>query len=1460
MAASDYRIYYNSKNMPDTLQDSTYASQFDSLEDYWTAVQEDIENFMSGVFSAMGWDDLNKIDGGWKAYVLDKYFDALDETDGALLTGADSYDIAKDAHFAVVEDLQDHSYHNDFLSPPTQSKYDLEYPSEAPELVLPPEPQDNGLMTPHVITPYEEALSQSKYAEYFPAEYLPTSLMDATYASTYDSFDEYWADFEQSIDDFMSLVFSSMGYNDLSKIDNAWKAYVLNAYFDVVAHKGGAFYDDSLNNSQLEDFNELYDTVREELWDDGNINFLNPPTTDKYDLDYVPEKPELVLPPEPQDSELMDPYIKTYDYEPGYYGVIMDDGTYTIMQVDKNSRAILVAYNLTEEEYQSQKPDTITELTANQWDEMTSATSASTSDDTAPKRELNEDNGEIFAIVNPDGTYKIIQVDDTGNADVYDPALTPDEYDDLKDDVDLRTGTPDDVSGEDWYGQIFPPDDPDDVSGGTDVQPHPADKIMNDDVNILQQVDNWGEVDIHTTKQLADQFYQTKFDTMNAPSMAEIKHFKYDGIDVYRLSDYSTPITTEEWEIIKESYKYDKDVTKPFLIKDGKYKDQPINKEYSVKYVNEWEYYYEMGQTRDFYRWLELKRRGVESRSFVHFMLEQTGEADDTDADNYDRFGQVRKLLPGIDFLDQTRNQTAKETEKSIEDTHALGINNVSAFVLGSSVCSLFSTMMLQNIKLISDNPVISRFEVTEEGSVKGLDDAVVSGMYEKGSKIRDHIENGGQLKQAQINILKIISKNWSFKTLTDFRTSNRYAEIIINIFGKQENRKHQLQNNTGIVIFNISLVLLGYYASYMDTSTSMGIDTDPTSNMIKIISYCLEVLYPSRKYDSEFLRQIENVVSEFNREIKAKHRGENTSDNLRDILLEPVSNMVHRAFSETNTNFMIDQFFDKETLDHMTSNFGLDMYMKVGSLQGLIDFILDGFVSATEFNQIVRKMMATTLGNDAMGFNGNDMFDVLFFSKTQATMMLLNPKYNVLVPLIHVETIDIVPEDKVDVTLVGFQYKIVGLVEYEKKISVYRKTIEEDIAIDVPTVEEEPVFLDKEDAEERANVIGAEGTHETEDGHRAGSSPEELQAIYTNRTEPEARVIETIEKNIENDKPMVDKEIRVMTDPEDFVQPPESFELTDKPQDWKSAGLIGFMNQNYNEDKDSYAEKFKEKIVDWKDDELSFDFEDSDNREYVVVKNEDKNIMTVMFKGSQTLSDWLSNIFYGHKDMTQIRGYKQPKTPTSRDHAGFNKAYDSFKEKLMDTVEKRSNSKTKINIISHSRGTALSNLFLENLIDSKMTAKDNIKYVGFGPIHFRMPESATQFNEKIKGVDAKYYMSQGDPLRWVNNFLPYQETTENLLVTDYEEVDGLKQILNFIQNKGITGSVKEIVNTLFAENHAPSFYEKLLAQDTHTMNRKEKNDVAWKDKKVKKTLGMALGYLATNKEEKIKSLLRGAQ
>ena len=97
--------------------------------------------------------------------------------------------------------------------------------------------------------------------------------------------------------------------------------------------------------------------------------------------------------------------------------------------------------------------------------------------------------------------------------------------------------------------------------------------------------------------------------------------------------------------------------------------------------------------------------------------------------------------MPGLDYKPHSEHYGAKSTQKAILETGELGINNVSAFVLSASVCCLFSTIIMENIKQIADTPIISRFELGNSGKFDNMDDHIVSGIYDKGSKIRQAIE-----------------------------------------------------------------------------------------------------------------------------------------------------------------------------------------------------------------------------------------------------------------------------------------------------------------------------------------------------------------------------------------------------------------------------------------------------------------------------------------------------------------------------------------------------------------------------------------------------------------------------------------------------------------------------------------------------------------------------------------------
>ena len=605
----------------------------------------------------------------------------------------------------------------------------------------------------------------------------------------------------------------------------------------------------------------------------------------------------------------------------------------------------------------------------------------------------------------------------------------------------------------------------------------PRNVQVNNDINIMEQTDNIGEVDLKgvTRPNLNDKFYQNIYNAEHAEPLQEEKYFKYGGVDAYRLNGQGEKLTKKEMNIIKEAFEYDRDITKPFFIKDGKYRDTDIDGKYAVEYVNEYEYYYEMANNNwfEFGNWLDARILEEESRSFISYAINRKIEASTTDISNYLKHGRILDLFHSIDFHPHSRNYNAKQTQKAILDTHELGINNVESFILSSSMCCLFATIIMSNIKKIANSPAITGFESGIESSdFSGLEDNIFSGVYGKGSQIRDAIDNSSDLNDQQKSVLKIIFMNRSFKTMSEYEISNRYGQIIYSYYGSQDDRKHVLENNSGVVLFNLGLVCLAYFACFVDSSESMGVDTDLKSNLIKIISTMLETIYPAEKYEAELIRSIDNLISMFTSEVRNVHRGNTNQDDMGDIMNDVISKMIGLSIDQTETSFNIDQFFNKNTLDHITSNFGLQMYEGVNSPAGLSDFLSDGFVDSGQFNEIVTKMMTTTMGSQ-FKFNGANMVDVLLMNEAQASAMLLNPKYNILIPLLKPDLIGFIPEKKITVNMLGFGAKILGFVTYGKtNTNVYEHEVKKDIESEPTTLDEEPTFMDDEEAGERADNL----------------------------------------------------------------------------------------------------------------------------------------------------------------------------------------------------------------------------------------------------------------------------------------------------------------------------------------------------------------------------------------------------
>lgn len=1226
----------------------------------------------------------------------------------------------------------------------------------------------------------------------------------------------------------------------IGKITSAIEqSYTLNPDSEMTAEEVDQAIIDYLNNYGMDDF----DVSRITRNDDGTL------TVEQNTLRQLQEDNKNVT-----EGEGL---FATTDAEGNiqYFYAVNDDGTWELYKVDASD---------------IEKDDDATIIDANNVNDYGWADKLNTQIDSPNTSGISDDflsEAEVQKWMSHDSSYTPLYIkNDDGTYDIYqqlDDGTYVRRYENYKGDLG---GTAQPVT----LDQMSTPDGTKDTTNTEKVakpdsladETNPAGDVhtsqMNENINIFQQTDNFGPINLKTKETLPDEFYQDMLDSSNAQTINEEVYMSENGINFVRLDGrYDTRLRRDEWDFIRDSFKYDTDITQKYEVAVG---DKKIPTQFQTKFVNPLEYFYELGQTPEFYDWLDKRKKGDESRSYIYYMLERTKPLTSAQYEEYQKTGRLSQAIPGLDAnLLMTNKTNTAQVEQAILETHQLGIDNVSTFVLASSMCHLFSAIIMANVKKIADNPVISNFEYTESKQFRGYDDAVITGMYEKGSKIRDAVENGGNINKYQADILKLIFQQRSFKTLAEYEVSNRYGEIVFNFFGKQADRNTQLKMQPGVVIFNIGLIILAYFAAYNNTFSTMGIDTDPTSNIIKIISKALEFLYPAKTYNSEILRQLQNTMSEFVSEVRSVRANfSNEGGTFKELLYEPVANMIHKAFYETNTDFNVDHFFTKDTMDHLTTNFGMEFYIKMKNTDTLINFLLDGIVDAQQFNQSVLKMMVTTLGKN-FGFNANNMFDVLFMDTKQASVMLLNPKFNILIPLLHPEVIGIIPEQKAVVNVWGLGGKIIGFVEYDSDIPEYRQEINKEIDNDLENPDDEPYFFDEEDAILRAGTIGASGVEETDAGYRAGVSQEERETIYNNRHEPENQIIKNVTAAIDEDRdPQIDKQVTIMEEPDDFDPVSTSFEIQKNDvHDWNLAGIMEFVNEYYGLGETDYQDKLQGYVTNWKSEEVKMEMDTSPNRDFVVFKNENSNQLFVAFKGSQTFDDWMSNIWVGFAT-PRLRGYKNNNDEdyNKRDHAGFTSAYKKHSDKLRNIVKMMTNSKTKIYVSGHSRGTALANLFLEDIAD--LVDHKNVVYRGFAGVNFRREESAKKFAEKTEGMDLKTYVIEGDPIRYVNKFLPYYPTGETFLITSNTR-DGEGMIfkqelydkLNAIETDGAAGlkDLEKILKSEFAENHGIDMYKVLLAQDKHVGRYKGPKKDKWLgDSLLNKIVGSSLAIIAAGR------------
>ena len=482
-----------------------------------------------------------------------------------------------------------------------------------------------------------------------------------------------------------------------------------------------------------------------------------------------------------------------------------------------------------------------------------------------------------------DGTYRVYQVSNgqiSGSEETYEDEeflrmfggdkdvdfyeLTPEILEQVEDfgDVDKETITSEVT---DKYAE--------DTTETAQVGDHIRD--VNNAINNMQITENMGEIKLHQRpptnkntiysdnnnngKMLFGVNYDGSSRIEHIPNDTELDFETEGGNNILRLDGSNRKLTKEEWKIIENSYLYDKDITKPFII--DKMEDPS---QYKVNYNNVFEYYFELSnKNTNFFVWLDSYNGGEEGRSYVNYKVSSNIQSNNLDINNYVKTGSILDLLPSIEFTPHFNNQGSQAQEKAIIETHALGIEDVNAFILVASLCSLFCNLIMENAKHIGKNSIVQNIESNiNKGDFEGLKDNVYTGLYQNGSQLQKSIDSA-ELTEAQKTVLKAIFNERSFKSIADYEVNNRYGEIVLKFYGTNDERKHKLENNTGKILFELGLVLLSYYATMMDNNELMGIDTNEKSNLIKITSEFLETLYPSQKYDKQLITGIDNIIND---------------------------------------------------------------------------------------------------------------------------------------------------------------------------------------------------------------------------------------------------------------------------------------------------------------------------------------------------------------------------------------------------------------------------------------------------------------------------------------------------------------------------------------------------------------------------------------------------------------------
>ena len=112
---------------------------------------------------------------------------------------------------------------------------------------------------------------------------------------------------------------------------------------------------------------------------------------------------------------------------------------------------------------------------------------------------------------------------------------------------------------------------------------------------------------------------------------------------------------------------------------------------------------------------------------------------------------------------------------------------------------------------------------------------------------------------------------------------------------------------------------------------TSLGIDTDKKSNLVKATEKFLSVMYPSLKYPAELVSSLEKIIKHFqnNLDLFDSDKVSSTQSNEQNLFVF-LRDFVYICLEKTPTSFKIGDFLNEDTVGELTKNFGLEVYIKL--------------------------------------------------------------------------------------------------------------------------------------------------------------------------------------------------------------------------------------------------------------------------------------------------------------------------------------------------------------------------------------------------------------------------------------------------------------------------------------------------------------------------------------------------